>query len=160
MTIIERMTSPNSVSQEIRVRRKQPGFTLIELMIVVAIIGILAAIAIPSYQRYVIRSQVAEGLTLSGGAQTAVAEYIMQKGVWPADNSAAGLPDRTQIRGDYTEEVAVEDNVIVILYGINANAEISGDTVTLTAVDNSGSVSWSCATGGTIEPRHLPSACR
>ena len=141
--------------------RKQPGFTLIELMIVVAIIGILAAIAIPTYQRYVIRSQVAEGLNLSSGAQTSVAEFIMENGAWPADNDEAGLPVGTTIRGDYTKQVTVEDNVIVILYGgIDAHADISGDTVTLTAVDNNGSVSWSCASGGTIKPQHLPDACR
>jgi len=142
------------------VNRKQRGFTLIELMIVVAIIGILAAIAIPSYQSHVIRSQVAEGLTLSSGAQTSVAEFIMQNGAWPADNTAAGLPVGTEIRGDYTEQVTIEDNVIVILYGINAHADISGYTVTLTAVDNDGSVSWSCASGGTIKRQHLPGACR
>ena len=140
--------------------RKQRGFTLIELMIVVAIIGILAAIAIPSYQSYIIRGQVAEGLNLSSPAQASVAEFIMENGVWPADNDEAGLPVGTSIRGDYTEQVTVEDNVIVILYGFNANADIAGDTITLTAVDNSGSVSWSCASGGTIEPKHLPGACR
>ena len=140
--------------------RKQPGFTLIELMIVVAIIGILAAIAIPTYQRYVIRSQVAEGLNLSSGAQVSVAEYIMENGAWPANNGEAGLPLGIEITGDYTEQVTVADNVIVILYGINAHADIDGDTVTLTAVDNEGSVSWSCASGGTIESQHLPDACR
>ena len=140
--------------------RKQPGFTLIELMIVVAIIGILASIAIPAYQRYVIRSQVAEGLNLSSGAQASVAEFIMENGTWPANNNEAGLPGGSTIRGDYTEEVTVADNVIVILYGFSAHADISGDTVTLTAVDNEGSLSWSCASGGTIEPQHLPDACR
>ncbi len=141
-------------------KRNQSGFTLIELMIVVAIIGILAAIAIPAYQRYVIRSQVAEGLNLSSGAQASVAEFIMENGVWPADNTAAGLPAGAQIRGDYTKQVTVEDNVIVILYGFNAHADISEQTVALTAVDNKGSVSWSCASGGTIKPQHLPDACR
>ena len=139
---------------------RQSGFTLIELMIVVAIIGILAAIAIPAYQRYVIRTQVAEGLNLSSGAQASVAEYIMENGKWPANNDEAGLPGGTTIRGDYTEQVTVKDNVIVILYGYNAHDDIAGDTVTLTAVDNVGSVSWSCASGGTIAPQHLPDACR
>ena len=154
------MTIPNAVSRKIRVNRKQPGFTLIELMIVVAIIGILAAIAIPTYQRYVIRTQVAEGLTLSSGAQSAVSEFIMENGAWPANNNEAGLPVGTEIRGAYTKQVTVEDNVIVILYGFNAHADISDDTVALTAVDNNGSVGWSCASGGTIKPQHLPDACR
>jgi len=149
-----------AMTVNLQCHRKQPGFTLIELMIVVAIIGILAAIAIPTYQRYVIRSQVAEGLNLSSGAQTSVAEFIMENGAWPADNNEAGLPVGTKIRGDYTEQVTVEDNVIVILYGISAHADISGDTVTLTAIDNDGSVGWSCASGGTIKAQHLPDACR
>ena len=149
-----------SVSQEIGVNRKQSGFTLIELMIVVAIIGILAAIAIPTYQHYVIRSQVAEGLNLSSGAQTSVNEFFMENGTWPADNTEAGLPVGTEIRGDYTRQVVVAENVIVIWYGIDAHADIVDDTVALTGVNNDGSVSWSCASTGTIKPRYLPDACR
>jgi type IV pilus assembly protein PilA len=154
------MTIPTSVSAKIRVNGKQRGFTLIELMIVVSIIGIVAAIAVPTYQRYVIRSQVAEGLSLSGGAQTAVSEFFMENGAWPTDNSEAGLPSGKEIRGDYTKQVVVENNVIIILYGINAHADISGDTVSLTALSNEGSVSWSCTSDGTIEAPLLPDACR
>ncbi len=69
------------------------GFTLIELMIVVAIIGILAAVAIPAYQDYTIRAQISEGLTLSAGAKAAVSEYFMDRGAWPADNTTASLAD-------------------------------------------------------------------
>ena len=154
------MTIPTSVSAKIRVNGKQRGFTLIELMIVVSIIGILAGIAVPTYQRYVIRSQVAEGLNLSGGAQTAVSEFYMENGEWPANNSEAGLPISFKIRGDYTEQVVVKNNVIAILYGFAAHDDISGDTVSLTASNNEGSISWSCTSDGTIEAPLLPDACR
>lgn len=140
--------------------RKNLGFTLIELMIVVSIIGILAAIAMPFYQRYTVRSQVTEGLSLSGGAQTAVSEYYTNYGTWPADNNAAGLAAMTTINGRYTAQVEVVNNVIEIEYGGNAHGAISGQLVTLTAVDNLGSVSWTCASGGAIAAKHLPDTCR
>jgi type IV pilus assembly protein PilA len=142
------------------VRSKRAGFTLIELMIVVAIIGILAAIAIPAYQRYVIRSQIAEGLNLSSGAQNAVSEYYMGTGAWPTDNEEAGLSDATEIVGDYTAKIVVADNVISVHYGVNAHADIVDEVVTLTGTDNEGSVSWVCASAGVIKSWHLPDACR
>jgi type IV pilus assembly protein PilA len=140
--------------------KKQQGFTLIELMIVVAIIGILAAIAIPAYQDYTIRAQVSEGLTLSGGAKAAVAEYRMDSGNWPADNATAGLSLATSITGKYTATVSVTGPIISVLYGGSANATyLAAKTVTMTAADNAGSVSWTCASTN-VASKHLPAACR
>ena len=98
-------------------QKEQQGFTLIELMMVVAIIGTLAALAIPAYQDYTIRAQISEGLTLAAGAQTAVTEYYMERGAWPADNTTAGLADKHDIIGNYTEHTSVADNVIEVKYG-------------------------------------------
>ncbi len=141
-------------------KKEQRGFTLIELMIVVAIIGILAVIAIPVYRSYLIRTQISEGLTLSAGAKEAVSEYFMDRGVWPADNTEAGLADKHDIMGKYTNEVAVKDNVIEIKFGHDASTVIFDEKITLTAVDSAGSISWTCASAGIIQPRHLPAACR
>lgn len=141
--------------------KKQQGFTLIELMIVVAIIGILAAIAIPAYQDYTIRAQVSEGLNLSGGAKAAVTEFYQDQGAFPADNATAGLEAAGNITGKYVTSVTVGGaGVITVLYGGDANANIQGDTLTLTPTDNAGSVSWACADGGGLQNKWLPAACR
>ena len=140
--------------------KKQQGFTLIELMIVVAIIGILAAIAIPAYQDYTIRAQVSEGLNLAGGAKAAVTEFYQDQGAFPADNAAAGLEASGNITGKYVTQVAVAANVITVTYGGDANANITGDSLTLTATDNAGSVSWACANGACLQNKWLPASCR
>jgi len=142
--------------------KKQQGFTLIELMIVVAIIGILAAIAIPAYQDYTIRAQVSEGLNLSGGAKAAVTEYFQDRGSMPSDNTEAGLAAATEIQGKYVDEVDVSDGVIAVQYGNSAHQVISGSHLELSPnTVSAGSVQWDCATAGTeIENKHLPAACR
>ena len=148
--------------------KKQQGFTLIELMIVVAIIGILAAIAIPAYQDYTIRAQVSEGLNLSAGAKAAVSEFWMDSGRWPSDNLTAGLSTQpTSISGKYVTQVGVgadgsgASGVIQVTYGFDANQIISGANLIMSPLDQGGSVEWTCKSGAQpILPKHLPAACR
>lgn len=144
----------------------QKGFTLIELMIVVAIIGILAAIAIPAYSDYTIRAQVSEGLTLAGGAKAAVSEFIMDRGAFPTNNSVAGLSAAGDINGKYTASVDAAGGGtpgrILITYGVDAHAELTGDTLVLSAQTAAGSVIWECLPlpAGSVEARHRPATCR
>ena len=139
----------------------QKGFTLIELMIVVAIIGILAAIAIPAYQDYTIRGQVSEGLTLAASAKAAISEFYAQTGRAPANRIEAGMGATntpTDTQGNYVSQVAVNNGVIEVMYSSTAtrraNNKVNGLTVTLvpyTSVDES--VSWKCrALGSTATP--------
>lgn len=142
-------------------KRLQQGFTLIELMIVVAIIAILAAIALPAYQDYTIRSQVSEGLSLSSGARTAVAEFYSNRGNFPTNNASAGLALSTSIKGQYVTQVAVANGIITATYGNKANAKIGGKTLLLSPTDQTGSVEWVCpSAGGTVDPKYRPTSCR
>jgi type IV pilus assembly protein PilA len=139
----------------------QKGFTLIELMIVVAIIAILAAIAIPAYQDYVIRSQVSEGSVLSDGAKTAVAEYYNNKGTMPTANASAGLATATSIKGKYVQSVDAVGGKITALFGNEANSKISGKKLVFSAITGAGSIQWNCKTSDTdVDPKYLPTACR
>jgi type IV pilus assembly protein PilA len=145
-----------------RQMKKQQGFTLIELMIVVAIIGILAAIAIPAYQDYTIRAQVSEGLNLSGGAKVAVTEYFQDRGALPVSNAQAGVAAPGAILGKYVASVTiVADGELEVLYGGASHATLlAGNTLLMTPDTTSGgSVQWNC-TSADIAVRHLPSACR
>ena len=143
-------------------KKSQQGFTLIELMIVVAIIGILAAIAIPAYQDYTIRAQVSEGLSLTGAAKVAATEYWQDRGEFPSVNESAGLAAANTITGKYVASVAVANNVITVTYGGEANQKINAATLTLTADSTGGSVEWDCAGGNILsgQPQWLPSSCR
>lgn len=149
-------------------KKMQKGFTLIELMIVVAIIAILAAIAIPAYQDYLVRSQVSEGATLTDGAKTAVAEYYANHGDFPPSNISAGLPTAAaSISGKYVTSVTTgaapaAAGVIVATFGGQASAKIATEQFGLSAVDNGGSINWTCnnVTYTTVAQKYLPSSCR
>ena len=142
-------------------KRAQQGFTLIELMIVVAIIGILAAVALPAYQDYTKRSRISEGLSLAAGAKTAMAEYYASNNVWPADNTAAGMAKDIDINGNSVKSVTVStaNNVGVITVTYKTNA--GGGTIIIegTASASAGGVTWSC-TKGTVDAKFRPSECR
>ena len=144
----------------LRTIKQQGGFTLIELMIVIAIIAILAAIAIPAYQDYTIRSQASEGMNLVSSAKLAVAQTLDETGDFPGSNTSAGLPNSGSIIGKYVSGVAVGANgVITATYGNDVNSEINGNTLIFTPTDEGGSVSWSCSTG-TLASKYRPAACR
>jgi type IV pilus assembly protein PilA len=136
----------------------QKGFTLIELMIVIAIIGILAAIAIPAYQDYTVRAQVTEGLSLASAAKATISESFTNTGVAPLDRTAAGMsPTATDTTGNYVSSLEVVNGVITIKYSSTApqraNTHIDGATLTLVpylALDQS--VIWKCKVTGSAAP--------
>ena len=170
--------------EKLIMKKIQKGFTLIELMIVVAIIGILAAIAIPAYQDYTIRAQVSEGLAMAGATKAAVAESFSQSGIWPLDNAAAGIGVATDITGKYVAGIEVGLGTITITYGNQVNAKIAGESLGLqpmASVNND--VVWVCGfkvapagasavagtttspdasavTSGGMLPKYLPAVCR
>jgi type IV pilus assembly protein PilA len=151
----------------------QKGFTLIELMIVIAIIGILAAIAIPAYQNYTIRSQVTEGLSLADGFKTSISEYYDQNGTWPA---TAATINQLGVTGKYVSGITLgagNGQIIITYTGAQANANIKGKTLSLSpGLDANNDIVWVCGTAPspalatpapaaatTVLNQYLPSSC-
>ncbi len=141
--------------------RDSEGFTLIELMIVIAILAILMAIAIPAYQDYTIRTQVTEGMNLANGAKAAVWDYWSDTGTLPANNTEAGLPTPTSIVGEYVSSVEITNGLITALFDTGMeNTAITGRTLVLEPLPSiDATMQWSCDTG-TVEARFLPARCR
>jgi type IV pilus assembly protein PilA len=159
----------------------QKGFTLIELMIVVAIIGILAAIAIPAYQDYTIRAQVTEGLNLMSDMKAGVAEFYAQEGAWPVDLGDIGVSGGAGSKtGKYVQQIDLQTGTLVAMFGLQANNNINGSVLALRPmVSANGDVIWVCgsrpAPSGAINPsgttaatvvattlegKYLPGTCR
>lgn len=155
--------------KNIQMNHGQKGFTLIELMIVVAIIGILAAIAIPQYQDYIARSQAAEAVNLLGGAKTPIEEYILVNGAFPDDSTAGQTFEDLGIQttGTYINDLAVtatsgvEGTLQATFNSTDVSSALAGNTISLIrTVDTDGNATWSCvSTDADMEQKYLPSGC-
>ena len=141
-------------------KKEQQGLTLIELMTVTAVIGVLASIAMPAYQDYTVRAQVAEGLVLSAAAKVALIDYFIENGAWPENNNKAGIANHMDIKGSYVKYVMAKKNAIEIMYSNDAHKAIRNKKIALTASERYGIIRWTCTSAGVIQARYLPSACR
>ncbi|CAK0745316.1 type IV pilus assembly protein PilA [Gammaproteobacteria bacterium] len=152
--------------------RAQQGFTLIELMIVVAIIGILASVSIPAYQDYAIRSQTSEGVSISEGPRAAITDFWNSTGKLPSTAASAGVANATSLQGSYVSSLAVNNGKISVTFGNKASSKLNASVLEFTPfVSTGGSLIWVCGKATppngqsstdatTVNPRYLPAVCR
>ena len=141
--------------------KSQQGFTLIELMIVIAIIGILAAVAIPAYQDYTARSQVSEGFVLADGLKTVLTEGLNNTGVWP-NNGQQSVPLETSLTGKYVSKINVALGVMTITYKSAASVAkpIAGLFFKITpSTASGGTINWACTASSSMPLKYLPKTC-
>jgi len=148
-------------------RKKERGFSLIELMIVVAIMGILVAIAMPQYQNYQIRSKVTEALVMGASVKVAVASYYSSKGEWPVSNAEAGLPEAVDLSSTYIRKIVVGGtdcgHIKIRLQNDTALGNLADKWLWMrpTMSTSGGSIEWSCAVESFNNTEHLvPKQCR
>ncbi len=139
----------------------QKGFTLIELMIVVAIIGILAAVALPAYQDYTVRAKISEAIGFGAAAKTAVSEHVMSQDEWPKNNTEAGLALSTSISSNVVASVGVgnANGIITIKLSSDGLSGANGKEFTLDGATSGSGVSWTCKPGS-VPSKFMPSSCR
>ncbi|MDD2760401.1 MAG: pilin [Methylomonas sp.] len=138
-------------------KKVQQGFTLIELMIVVAIVGILAAIAIPAYQDYIIRAKITEALGQADMAKAAVSEYKQSMAAFPESNAAAGLATDASYASRYVTTLTVSGSGVINVT-VSGSTGTTRDIIMTPALGEAGQVNWRC--GGTVPQKYRPSTCR
>lgn len=139
-----------------KITKSQKGITLLELMITIAIIGIISAVAVPSIQNYTIKAQVEEAIILTSGVKSNILLYFSEAGDFPEDNEEAGFES---VGGKFVSSVDVDTGAIVARFGNDANAALVGARVTLTPVAQvNGTVKWVCSS--TATDKYLPSSCK
>lgn len=143
-------------------KKVQQGFTLIELMIVVAIIGILAAVAIPAYQDYTVRAKVTEGINAAGAARASVADYYMANAAFPTDNAAAGLSTATSYATAIIQSLTVANGTVTVAFDAIGGSVTAGNAIAFVPTATAGgAITWACdGAGTTLESKYRPANCR